>query len=114
MPDECAPAVCSLKCSRLLTGVVKNGSFKGLRDLKIKKISLANGCFFVFSWYKCFQRHFFWQRQFFCRGCVEFESLRFCVRTTRIWSQNFSERGVGSGWRRGGRAEDIYVFEDQG
>jgi hypothetical protein len=24
------------------------------------------------------------------------------------------ERGVGSGWRRGGRAEGIYVFEDQG
>ncbi len=24
------------------------------------------------------------------------------------------ERGVGSGWRRGGMDEDIYVFEDQG
>jgi hypothetical protein len=44
----------------------------------------------------------------------EFERLCVCVRTALIWSQNFSERGVGSGWRRGGRAEDIYVFEDQG
>jgi hypothetical protein len=55
---------------------------------------------------------------FFFGGCVlelsEFERLSVCVRTARIWSQNFSERGVGSGWRRGGRAEDIYVFEDQG
>jgi hypothetical protein len=31
---------------------------------------------------------------------------KFQIRT-RIWSQNFSERGVGSGWRRGGRDEDI-------
>jgi hypothetical protein len=40
--------------------------------------------------------------------------LRVCVRTAHCWSQNFSERGVGSGWRRGGIAEGIYVFEDQG
>jgi hypothetical protein len=37
----------------------------------------------------------------------EFERLCVCVRTTRSWSQNFSERGVGSGWRRGGMSEDI-------
>jgi hypothetical protein len=28
-----------------------------------------------------------------------------------IWSQNFSERDVGSGWRRGGMTEDMYVCE---
>ncbi len=44
----------------------------------------------------------------------EFERLCVCVRTTSIWSQNFIERDVGSGWRRGGMAEDICVFEDQG
>ena len=89
-----------LKCSGLLTGVVKNGSFKGLRDLKIKKFSLANGCFFVFSWYKCFQRHFFLATAIFCRGCVEFERLCFCVRTARIWSVK-GALGVGGGGEEG-------------
>ena len=55
---------------------------------------------------------------FFFGGCglelSEFERLCICVRTARIWSQNFSERGVGSGWRRGGMAEDLYVCEDRG
>ena len=45
---------------------------------------------------------------------LEFERLRVCVRTAECWSQNFSERGVGSGWRRGGMAEDLYVCEDRG
>ena len=44
----------------------------------------------------------------------EFERLYVCLRTTQHWSQNFSERGVGSGWRRGGMDEDIHVCEDQG
>jgi hypothetical protein len=44
---------------------------------------------------------------------VDFERLCFCVRTARIWSQIFSEGGVGSGWRRGGMAEDLYVREDR-
>ena len=39
------------------------------------------------------------------------ERLRVCVRTDECRSQNFSERGVGSGWRRGGMAEDLYVRE---
>ena len=55
---------------------------------------------------------------FFFRGVwfetfFEFERLRVCVRTADCWSQNFSERGVGSGWRRGGMAEDLYVREDR-
>jgi hypothetical protein len=54
---------------------------------------------------------------FFFRGCgwepSEFERLRVCVRTDQCWSQNFSERGVGSGWRRGGMTEDLYVREDR-
>ncbi len=41
------------------------------------------------------------------------ERLRVCVRTDECRSQNFSERGVGSGWRRGGMAEDLYVREDR-
>ncbi len=41
------------------------------------------------------------------------ERLRVCVRTDECWSQNFSERGVGSGWRRGGMAEALYVCEDR-
>jgi len=44
----------------------------------------------------------------------DFERLYVCLRTTQSCSQNFSVRGVGSGWRRGGMTEDIYVFEDQG
>ncbi len=37
------------------------------------------------------------------------------VYVPRIAGRKISvERGVGSGWRRGGMAEDIYVFEDQG
>jgi hypothetical protein len=40
--------------------------------------------------------------------------LYVCVRTEHVWSQNFSESGVGSGWRRGGMTEDIYVCENQG
>ncbi len=68
MPDECAPAVCSLKCSRLLTGVVKNGSFKGLRDSK-KKNSLANGCFFFFPGTNVFNGIFFGNCNFFVGVC---------------------------------------------
>jgi hypothetical protein len=41
------------------------------------------------------------------------ERLRVCVRTDECRSQNFSKRGVGSGWRRGGMAEDLYVREDR-
>jgi hypothetical protein len=41
------------------------------------------------------------------------ERLRVCVRTDECRSQNFSERGVGSGWRRGGMVEDVYVCDDR-
>ena len=60
-----------------------------------------------------FSTAFFLATAIFLSGCVEFERLYFCVRTARIWSQIFSERGVGSGWRRGGMAEDLYVREDR-
>ena len=93
MPEECAPAVCSLKrSSRFLTGVVKNGSFKGLRDLK-KKISLANDCIFVFSWYKCFQRHFFWQWKFFVVGVWNLKGCVF-VYVPTVSGHKFSVKGA--------------------
>ncbi len=60
-----------------------------------------------------FSTAFFLATAIFCRGCVEFERLCFCVRTRRIWSQIFSEGGVGRGWRRGGMTEDLYVREDR-
>ena len=31
----------------------------------------------------------------------------------RVPVAKFRERGVGSGWRRGGMAEDLYVREDR-
>jgi hypothetical protein len=44
----------------------------------------------------------------YLKGCV-------FVYVPRIAGRKISvERGVGSGWRRGGMDEDIYVFEDQG
>ena len=55
---------------------------------------------------------------FFLGGCgwelSEIERLYVCLRTAQSWSQNCSERGVGSGWRRGGMVEDINVCEDRG
>jgi hypothetical protein len=92
-----------------VAGVVKTGNRRVMSLVK-KKIPLGNGCIF-FSWYKCFQRYFF-STVFFFRGCLEFERC-VCARTAHCWSQKFSERGVGSGWRRGGMAEDLYVRKDR-
>jgi hypothetical protein len=92
--------------------VVKTGNQRVARFEK-KKNFAGKRMYFCFFLVQMFSTVFFLATAIFCRGCVEFERLCFCVRTSRIWSQIFSERGVGSGWRRGGMAEDVYVREDR-
>jgi hypothetical protein len=89
--------------------VVKTGNQRVTRFEK----NAGKRLYFCFFLVQMFSTAFFLAMEIFCRGCVEFERLCFCVRTDRIWSQIFSERDVGSGWRRGGMAEALYVREDR-
>jgi hypothetical protein len=103
-----------LKSSRLAdVGVVKNVKCR-VPSLVKKTIAVGERSFLFLSGTNVplFQRFFFFG---WCGlELAQFERLCVCVRTTRSWSQNFSERDVRSGWRRGGMSEDIYVFGDQG
>ena len=70
---------------------------------------ITNGLFF-FCWYNVPLKRF---RMLCGFELFVFERLYVCLRTGRSWSQNDRERGVGSGWRRGGMVEDINVCEDR-
>ncbi len=72
--------------------MVKTGNQRVARFEK-NKFSLANGCIFVFSWYKCFQRHFFWQWQFFVVGVWNLKGCVF-VYVPTVSGHKFSVKGA--------------------
>ncbi len=80
-----------------LMRVVKKRYFVGsrVRNPQKKKI----------YWDKCTLS----QRNSFLDNFV-FERMYFLSTYRKKLTRNFSESGVGSGWRRGGMVEDVYVW----
>jgi hypothetical protein len=90
--ELCRVPTC-LKCSRLLTGVVKNGSFKGLRDLKKKSFRWQTAVFLFFPGTNVFNGIFFWRRQFFVGGVLNLKGCVF-VYVPHVSGHKFSVKGA--------------------